>query len=130
MQKLREPVERHELGQREARFFTYRIGAVVRTTAVARVDARDRPSIFCADFHVGRHIGARRHANLDEDEPLAQVRPLVEQAVDRREPLGNALRVVEPVDADADDLPLAVQPQLGRPRLCIWPGSASSARIA
>ena len=44
-------------------------------------------------------------------ELAARVRPMLEQQLERAEPLGNALRVVEPVDAEQHPLSLEVPPQ-------------------
>ena len=47
---------------------------------------------------------ARRRGDLNEREPADPLRPPLEQALHRPQPLLDALGVVEPIDADADRL--------------------------
>ena len=79
------------------------------------------------DFRFDRRVAfqrrPRRHANLHERQPAAQVGPPRDQRVERGEPLRDALRVVQPIDAQADDLGLEAQqrpqPLLLGPQLAI-----------
>ena len=48
------------------------------------------------------NVGPAGHADLHEHEPFAIFRVFLEETVQRANSLGNAFRVIDPVDADAD----------------------------
>ena len=57
---------------------------------------------FVLEEIVRGHIAARRRADEDEGEPFAQLGRLGPQRVERADALGNSLRVVDAIDADAE----------------------------
>src|SRR3546814_3294658 len=56
----------------------------------------------CANFLIGADILARWGCDLDVEQPVDHVVLRREQPLHRVDPLGQALAVVEPVDADHD----------------------------
>ena len=79
------------------------------------------------DFRFQRRIaadvGARRHTDLQERQAAAQLGTARDNFVERRQPLRNALGVVEPIHADADDV--GVQPEQARAAAPVPPASAA-----
>src|SRR3990172_3839116 len=53
----------------------------------------------------------RGHTNLHEREPAAQLRPRSQDPIERCEPFGNSLRIVQSIDAQPDDGPVQGQPK-------------------
>ena len=72
----------------------------VLESAEAAVDARDETVDVRAELLVAVHLSARRHCDLQEDELAPPLWVLLEEVLDRLELVGDALDVVEPVDAE------------------------------
>ena len=50
------------------------------------------------------YLRAARHGELQERHPLAMLGVMLEQSLEGEDPLGDALRVVEAIDAEHDEL--------------------------
>ena len=109
--EVREAVERDQPANLQRRL-AIADRTVVRSGAVPHVDVLDLLVDLPFDLRVAPELRARRHPDLDEREPAAQLRSRRQQAIDGLEALRNPLRVVEAIDADADDRdPRIVEPQ-------------------
>src|SRR5208282_5659493 len=64
------------------------------------VDAASGAFEFAPERAILPHLAARMGRDLEIAEALAQRRMLAQQAFDRLEAVGDALAVIEPVDAD------------------------------
>ena len=80
---------------------------------------------------VGRHALARRHGDLHEGDPPTPGRGGLEQAAEGPQALGDALRVVEPIDRDDELATVVPVAQVGdaprRPSGRRWSAGPSSA---
>jgi hypothetical protein len=68
----------------------------------AAVDAADLRLDLTAEFTVLAYLASAGNGDLDDGEAAAQLRPLLEQQLDRVQALEDPLGVVEPVDAEED----------------------------
>ncbi|MDF1501664.1 hypothetical protein [Roseisolibacter sp. H3M3-2] len=68
----------------------------------ARVDRVDRRRDLVLERLVGGDLAARRRGDEQEGQAAAQLGRLLPQQVERAQPLGDPLRVVDAVDADAE----------------------------
>ncbi len=91
-------VERHHLLARETVMLV--ADRYMRDRSVVAVDAADRQLDLVAERHVGLHSFAAGVGDLHEDYILGTQSALGEQLAERGEPVGDALRVVETVDAE------------------------------
>ncbi len=71
-----------------------------RRLAIGAVDAADRLAHLAADVGIFRNAGAAARRDLQIGHLAAPVREIGEEALERVHALGDALGVIEPVDAD------------------------------
>ena len=83
---------------------------------MAGVEGVDPIANLRLDCRVTLQVRTRRHANLDEGQPSPQVRSPGQHRVERIEAFRNALGVVEPIDAEPDDVGAEAE-QLAQPLL-------------
>ena len=90
----------------------YRIGPSAGPWPWRSLMARHARVDFALHVGIALQLGPRRHADLDEGKPPLEVGMTQQQAVDGVETFGDALRVVQPIHADADQHP---PPEAGTP---------------
>ena len=73
-----------------------------RDRSVRAVDASDHFIDLAAERPVRRHLVARRHRDLDQPDAFPQCRVVGEQPFQRQQPSGNALRIVQAIDAEQE----------------------------
>ena len=95
---------------------------------VSLVELVDAPIDFRLDRRVAAELRARRHADLDERQPAAQIGPPTEHLVERGKSFRDPFRVIESVHTDSDELGTKLEQALraAAARGC----SAGSAAIA
>jgi hypothetical protein len=69
---------------------------------IAAVDVADGAIEFPAQTTIIRQLLTRGSGDLEEGDPLAVLRVAGEQVIDRLDPIGQALGIIQPVDADAE----------------------------
>src|SRR5204862_2814779 len=77
-------------------------GNVAARVGEAAVDAADELLDVAPQLAVLANLAAARHGDLDERDAPAEIMALLEQELDRPQPLDDPLRVVEPIDAEQD----------------------------
>ena len=80
----------------------------------ATVDARDEELDLVAQRPVLRALEPRRHQHLDHGRRPGSCRILLEEALERVQLVRDPLRVVEPLDAEDEPLPLVLAVELGQ----------------
>src|SRR6266545_1719666 len=77
--------------------------SVGRSAPMPGVDVRNPRVDLDLQFRVALQPRSRRHTNLHEQQARGELRCFGQEPIDRFQPLGNAFRVVQPIDADTDD---------------------------
>ena len=121
----RQPMQRHHLDLVEVPLLEH--DRLPRVGSPLPVDLFDQFFDLGIEPLILTNMTATGRSDLYEDQPAAILGPVLEEAVDGAEPLGDPLGVIEPLDPDAQDLPLEVQSVLPAPDLAIdFPAAASA----